>query len=226
MAVSRGALALIPARGGSKGVPGKNLQEVGGIPLVCRSIRAAQASKGVSRVVVSTDDDSIAAASEAEDACVIRRPAAIAGDTASSESALLHALEVLEQQGPLEAELVFLQCTSPFTTGEQIDAVLKALKTEDCNSSFAVTPWHGFLWLADGRGINHDPDLPRQRRQDLEPVFLETGAIYAMDTAAFRHCGSRFCPPSKPVVLIQCGPEIDTPEDLALCRSIAAQEDE
>ena len=226
MAVSRGALALIPARGGSKGVPGKNLQEVGGIPLVCRSIRAAQASKGVSRVVVSTDDDSIAAATEAEDAFVIRRPAAIAGDTASSESALLHALEVLEQQGPLETELVFLQCTSPFTTGDQIDAVLKALKTEDCNSSFAVTPWHGFLWRADGRGINHDPDLPRQRRQDLEPVFLETGAIYAMDIAAFRHCGSRFCPPSKPVVLNRCGPEIDTPEDLALCRSIAAQEDE
>jgi len=226
MAVSRGALALIPARGGSKGVPGKNLQEVGGVPLVCRSIRAAQASKGVSRVVVSTDDDSIAAATEAEDAFVIRRPAAIAGDTASSESALLHALEVLEQQGPLETELVFLQCTSPFTTGEQIDAVLSALQAQNCNSSFAVSPWHGFLWRADGQGINHDPAQPRQRRQDLEPAFLETGAIYAMNIAAFRRCGSRFCPPTSAVVLEQVGPEIDTPEDLALCRSIAAQKGE
>ena len=226
MAVPRGALAVIPARGGSKGIPGKNLQTVGEIPLVCRSIRAAQASNGVGRVVVSTDDDAIAAAAEAEGASVIRRPAAIAGDTASSESALLHAVDVLEEQGPLEAEMVFLQCTSPFTTGAQIDAVLAALKREGCNSSFAVTPWHGFLWRADGRGINHNPEHPRQRRQDLEPAFLETGAIYAMDVTAFRRCGSRFCPPARPVVLEQVGPEIDTPEDLALCRSIAAQKGE
>ena len=226
MAAPRGALALIPARGGSKGIPGKNLQTVGHVPLVCRSIRAAQASHGVGRVVVSTDDDAIAAAAEAEGASVIRRPAAIAGDTASSESALLHALELLEAQGPLEAEMVFLQCTSPFTTGAQIDGVLAALKEEDCNSSFAVTPWHGFLWRADGRGINHNPELPRQRRQDLEPAFLETGAIYAMGVTAFRRCGSRFCPPARPVVLEQVGPEIDTPEDLALCRSIATQKGE
>ena len=226
MAVSRGALVLIPARGGSKGIPGKNLQQVGGVPLVCRSIRAAKASNGVGRVVVSTDDDAIAAAAEHEGAGVIRRPAAIAGDRASSESALLHALELLEAQGPLEAEMVFLQCTSPFTTGAQIDAVLAALKEDDCNSSFAVTPWHGFLWRADGRGINHDPGQPRQRRQDLEPAFLETGAIYAMDITAFRRSGSRFCPPSSPVVLEQVGPEIDTPDDLALCRSIAAQKAE
>ena len=135
MAVPRGALALIPARGGSKGIPGKNLQTVGGVPLVCRSIRAALASNGVGRVVVSTDDEAIAAAAETEGAEVIRRPAEIAGDTASSESALLHALDVLEKQGPLETELVFLQCTSPFTTGAQIDAVLAALHGKGSNLS-------------------------------------------------------------------------------------------
>ena len=223
MAVPHGALALIPARGGSKGIPGKNLQTVGDVPLICRSIRAAQTSNGVGRVVVSTDDDAIAEAAEAEGAIVIRRPAAIASDTASSESALLHALDELEEQGPLETELVFLQCTSPFTTGAQIDAVLTALQKEGCSSSFSVSPWHGFLWRADGRGINHDPGLPRQRRQDLEPAFLETGAIYAMGVKAFRGCGSRFCPPTRPVVIEEVGPEIDTPEDLALCRNIAAQ---
>ena len=226
MAVPHGALALIPARGGSKGIPGKNLQTVGDVPLICRSIRAAQASNGVGRVVVSTDDDAIAEAAEAEGAIVIRRPAAIAGDTASSESALLHALDELEEQGPLETELVFLQCTSPFTTGAQIDAVLTALQKEGCSSSFSVSPWHGFLWRADGCGINHDPELPRQRRQDLEPAFLETGAIYAMGVKAFRGCGSRFCPPTRPVVIEEVGPEIDTPEDLALCRNIAAQKGE
>ena len=222
MAVSRGALALIPARGGSKGIPGKNLKEVGGIPLVGRSIRAARASRGVERVVVSTDDDAIARAARQHGAEVVMRPAVIAGDTASSESALLHALDTLAGDGPLLPRLVFLQCTSPFTTGDQIDRVLAALDQPQLNSAFAVAPWHGFLWRSDGRGINHDPERPRQRRQDLEPAFLETGAIYAMRTDAFRSGGSRFCAPWQPVIVEDSGPEIDTPTDLALCRSLAA----
>ena len=221
MTAAAAALALIPARGGSKGIPGKNLQEVGGVPLVGRSVQAALASTRVSRVVVSTDDDAIAAAARSHGAEVVRRPEHLAGDTASSESALLHALERLSLDGPLPSQLVFLQCTSPFTSGEQIDQVLEALDAPGVNSSFAVAPWHGFLWRGDGRGINHDPQQPRQRRQDLEPAYLETGAIYAMDTAAFRAGGSRFCPPWQPVVLQNPGPEIDTPADLALCRALA-----
>ena len=221
MTAAAAALALIPARGGSKGIPGKNLQEVEGISLVGRSVQAALASTRVSRVVVSTDDDAIAAAARSHGAEVVRRPEHLAGDTASSESALLHALEQLAMDGPLPPQLVFLQCTSPFTSGEQIDQVLAALDAPAVNSSFAVAAWHGFLWRGDGRGINHDPLLPRQRRQDLEPAYLETGAIYAMDMAAFRDSGSRFCPPWQPVVLEHPGPEIDTPSDLALCRALA-----
>ena len=84
---------MIPARGGSKGIPGKNLQAVGGLSLVARSVQAAFASRGVDRVVVSTDDDAIAEEAQSHGAEVVRRPVAIAGDTASSESALLHALD-------------------------------------------------------------------------------------------------------------------------------------
>ena len=221
MTAAAAALALIPARGGSKGIPGKNLQEVEGVSLVGRSVQAALASTRVSRVVVSTDDDAIAAAARSHGAEVVRRPEHLSGDTASSESALLHALEQLSMDGPLPPQLVFLQCTSPFTSGEQIDQVLAALDAPAVNSSFAVAAWHGFLWRGDGRGINHDPQQPRQRRQDLEPAYLETGAIYAMDMAAFRDSGSRFCPPWQPVVLEHPGPEIDTPSDLALCRALA-----
>ena len=221
MTAAAAALALIPARGGSKGIPGKNLQEVEGVSLVGRSVQAALASNRVSRVVVSTDDDAIAAAARSHGAEVVRRPEHLSGDTASSESALLHALEQLSMDGPLPPQLVFLQCTSPFTSGEQIDQVLAALDAPAVNSSFAVAAWHGFLWRGDGRGINHDPLLPRQRRQDLEPAYLETGAIYAMDMAAFRDSGSRFCYPWQPVVLEHPGPEIDTPSDLALCRALA-----
>ena len=221
MAASAGALALIPARGGSKGIAQKNLQIVGGIPLVSRCVLAALNSQRITRVVVTTDDAGIEEAVVDAGAQVVRRPADISGDLATSESALLHALNALEQRGALESTLVFLQCTSPFTSGHQIDRVLAALDQPELNSSFAVRPWHGFLWRADGEGINHDPALPRQRRQDLQPAYLETGAIYAMRTAPFRRIGSRFCAPWQPVVLPDSGPEIDTPDDLALCRSIA-----
>ncbi|QNI84115.1 N-acylneuraminate cytidylyltransferase [Synechococcus sp. PROS-7-1] len=214
------ALALIPARGGSKGIPGKNLQEVGGRPLVVRTIDAARASQNVKRVVVSTDDFTIRAAALKAGAEVVERPSGIAGDVASSESALLHAIKVLEQLGPIPNRLVFLQCTSPFTNASQIDRVLKALEDPVINSSFSVQPWHGFLWREDGRGINHDPTHPRKRRQDLEPSYIETGAIYAIRTSAFRQSGSRFCAPWRPVVIVDSGPEIDTPADLALCRSL------
>ena len=221
MAVPRGALALIPARGGSKGIPGKNLQEVGGLPLVCRSIRAAQASNDVGRVMVSTDDDAIAAAAEAEGAGVIRRPAAIAGDAASSESALLHALDVLEQQGPLETELVFLQyllhdgCPDRCGAGRpKTRAILQQLRRHPGTA----------LWRADGRGINHDPAASPTppgpgtgvsgNRRDLRH---ERGGLPALR--------QRFCPPSRPVVLKRSG-RVDTLHDLDLCRSIAAQEGE
>jgi CMP-N-acetylneuraminic acid synthetase len=220
MTILSGALALIPARGGSKGIPCKNLQTVGGRPLVVRSIDAALASKGIERVVVSTDDPVIRVTALEAGAEVVERPASISGDTASSESALLHALTALECIGSVPERLVFLQCTSPFTSASQIDLVLKALDDPQINSSFAVQPWHGFLWREDGRAVNHDPSLARQRRQDLEPTFLETGAIYAMRTAAFRQSRSRFCPPWQPVVLHDRGPEIDTFADLALCRSL------
>ena len=83
-------VAIIPARGGSKGVPRKNLRRVGGVPLIERAVRTASETDSIDLVVVSTDDDEIAAVSEAAGARVVRRPADISGDTASSESAILH----------------------------------------------------------------------------------------------------------------------------------------
>jgi len=212
--------AFIPARGGSKGIPGKNLQLIGGVTLVGRAVDAALASKRVSRVFVSTDDDDISIVAQSHGAEVVNRPVDIAGDFSSSESALIHALNVLERKSLLPENLVFLQCTSPFTNGDQIDKVLAALDDSNVNSSFSVAPWHGFLWHGDGRGLNHDPYQPRQRRQDLVPAFIETGAIYAMRTKVFHASGNRFCAPWLPVVVNDSGPEIDTPLDLEVCRAI------
>ena len=213
-------LAIIPARGGSKGIHRKNLQEVGGKALIERTIRAAQSSRHISRVVVSTDDREIARVASRCEALVLERPAQLASDTTSSECALMHALIELGKSGDIEESFVFLQCTSPFTTSKDIDLVIESLHAYQCNSSFAVTPWHGFLWDKEGNGINHNPLLQRARRQDLAETYLETGSIYAVRTMSFMENKTRFCPPMHPVVVGHHPQEIDDLKDLELCRAI------
>ena len=222
------AIALIPARGGSKGILSKNLQPVGGVPLITRAVRAAKNAKGLDAVVVSTDDADIAREAQSAGAEVVQRPHELAGDQASSESALMHALVTLARERSLPEAFVFLQCTSPFTTGEQIDRVLDELVSSNANLAFSVTPWHGFLWRVDsnggGIGVNHDAGLPRQRRQDLPPTYLETGAIYALRTKAFMEQQTRFIAPLLPVVIDAPAPEIDSPTDLERCQLLASLE--
>jgi N-acylneuraminate cytidylyltransferase len=219
------AAALILARGGSKGVPGKNLARVGGLSLLARSIRAARAARRVASVWVSTDCPAIAAEARAFGARVIDRPAALAQDDATSESGWLHALPVIRSAHPDIARLAFLQCTSPFTRGDDIDACLAALDRPGAACAMTVLPDHGFLWHAgpDGfaRGTNHDETRQRPRRQDLPPAFRESGAVYAVRVSAFERVGRRFCGPVVPVTVDHPGLEIDTPCDLALVRALA-----
>lgn len=188
-------LAVIPARGGSKGIPRKNLMPVGGHALVARSVAAARAASGVGRIVVSTDDDEIAEVARAAGAEVVRRPPALADDQASSEAALLHVLETLERETGYRPELlVFLQCTSPLTIAEDIDGTIGALVRDHADCALAVARCHHFLWRAtpDGAaGVNHDP-ARRLRRQDREPEFVETGAVYVMRAAGFVRARHRF----------------------------------
>ena len=120
-------VAVIPARGGSKGVPGKNLAPVAGVPLVVRAIRACLAAGRVSEVVVSTDDDGIAATAAQAGAIVVRRPAELANDTASSEAALRHVLET-RYADRLPEVLLLVQCTSPFITAAEVDEVVAAIQ--------------------------------------------------------------------------------------------------
>ncbi|MFF4402345.1 cytidylyltransferase domain-containing protein [Streptomyces sp. NPDC001480] len=143
----RRILAVIPARGGSKGVPAKNLAPVGGVPLVARAVRECRAGRLVTDVVVSTDDQAIAAAAREAGAEVVLRPAAIAGDTATSEAAVLHAMEAHEALHGAAVDVVLLvQCTSPFILREDIDGVASAVVEGGADTALTVAPFHGFVW--------------------------------------------------------------------------------
>jgi len=216
---------VILARGGSKGVPGKNLRPIGGLSLVARSIRAGRAARSVTQVHVSTDDAAIAAEARRFGAEVIERPAELSGDSATSESGWLHALEVIEAQGRAVGRLVFLQCTSPFTTGADIEACLAEMEAKGADCALSVIEDHSFLWSTDaagrGVGVNHDETRQRQRRQDLPPAYRESGAIYCVRRDEFAKSGQRFCGPVALCPVAHPAIEIDTLDDLMLCSQIA-----
>ncbi|WSB48108.1 N-acylneuraminate cytidylyltransferase [Streptomyces cellulosae] len=143
----RRVLAVIPARGGSKGVPAKNLAPVGGVPLVARAVRECRAARHVTDVVVSTDDAAIAETARQAGAEVVLRPADLAGDTATSEAAVLHALDAHEALHGARVDVVLLvQCTSPFLTREDVDGVAAAVAHGDADTAVTVAPFHGFVW--------------------------------------------------------------------------------
>jgi N-acylneuraminate cytidylyltransferase len=189
-------LAVIPARGGSKGIPRKNLRLLAGKPLIAHAIGQALSARFVNRVIVSTDDIEIAEVSEKHGAQVVVRPAEISGDAATSESALLHALNHVRRTEGYEPDLlVFLQCTSPLTLAEDIDGTISKMLAENADTALAVAPFHYFIWRTDARegavGVNHDrrTRLLRQQRGDQ---FLETGAVYVMRVPGFRAAKHRF----------------------------------
>jgi len=214
--------AIIPARGGSKGIPRKNVIPFCGKPLIAWTIEAGRQSRLINRVVVSTDDDEIAAVAEQYGAEVIRRPGDISTDISSSEDALLHALDQLPQQPDYT---VFLQCTSPLTTGADIDQCIETLLKSGADTAFTATESHRFIWKTPmaAEGVNHSGAV-RKRRQDLEKEFAENGAVYVMNTTAFMEHKHRFF--GQTVISEMPAArswEIDSPEDLTIAAALMLQ---
>ncbi|MCB1034672.1 MAG: acylneuraminate cytidylyltransferase [Acidobacteria bacterium] len=211
---------MIPARGGSKGVPGKNLRPLGGVPLLVWSLRQAAATSAVTRIVVSTDDPAIADIARREGAEVVERPVELAGDTASSESALVHALKELEEREGYSPDLVvFLQATSPLRRQDEIQRALETLDREGADSLFSASVVHGFVWRhQDGelRALTYD-HLHRPRRQDIGEDLLENGSIYIFKPWVLERHGNRL---GGRVAVHRMDPldsfQVDTPEDLEL----------
>ncbi|MEM6325525.1 MAG: acylneuraminate cytidylyltransferase [Bacteroidota bacterium] len=223
-------LAIIPARGGSKGIPRKNVLPFAGRPLLAHSIRHASQSTSVTRVVVSTDDTEIAAVADAEGAEVVWRPEDISGDTASSESALLHALDTLREMNGYEPDLVvFLQATSPVRRPDDVQLAIETLIAEEADSLLSVSLVHGFVWRmeADGpRSLSYD-HRNRPRRQDAPVDVVENGSIYVFKPDVLRREGNRL---GGRVAVYRQDPldsfQIDEPGDFSLLEALhSAQRD-
>lgn len=187
-------LAIIPARGGSERIPRKNLMPLAGLPVVAHSIRHALAAAAVDEVVVSTDDDEIAAVAHSFGAEVVRRPPELSTAEATSESALLHVLDARRADGHDDPELVvFLQCTSPVRRRGDIDAAVATLRETGADSVFSATDSRWLLWAdaADGpRPLNYDFER-RRREQDMAREVRENGSIYVTRTELLRERGNR-----------------------------------
>jgi CMP-N,N'-diacetyllegionaminic acid synthase len=178
-------LGVIPARGGSKGVPRKNLRTVGGKPLLAWTIEAAARSRYLDRVVVSSDEAEIRAAAQALGAEALERPAELARDDSPGIDPVLHALRAL----PGFDWVVLLQPTSPLRAAEDIDGALQRCVEQRANACVSVcaareTPYWMFTLGADRRlqRLMAGAEMP-DRRQDAPPVFVLNGAVYVARSA-------------------------------------------
>lgn len=213
-------LAIVPARGGSKAIPRKNVQIVGGKPLLAYSIEHAKAAAGITRIVISTDDEEIAAVAREYGAEVVWRPAEISGDTATSESALVQVLDFLEQSEDYKPDIVaFLQCTSPVRHPLDLDRAIETFHREDADSLLAAIPFQVFMWhMKDGvvAPLDYDP-RKRPRRQERDPEWIENGSFYLFKPAVLREHNSRL---GGKIAIHEidewCGLDINGPRDLKL----------
>jgi CMP-N-acetylneuraminic acid synthetase len=189
-----GALAVVLARGGSKGVPGKNIAPVAGRPCIAWTIDAARDARGVSRVVVSTDGARIAAVAREMGAEVVERPADLASDTARVDDAARHAvLEAENGLGGPAGPVVILYANVPVRPAGLIDRALSLLGVSGCDSvqSYAPVGKYHPWWMArvdaqgrvrpwEGEVLNHGVF----RRQDLPPAMVPDGGVIALSRAA------------------------------------------
>lgn len=175
-------IAIIPARGGSKGIPKKNIIDLAGRPLIAWSIEQARNSQLVDIIFVSTDDDKVADISRQYGAKIIKRPPKLATDFSSSEDVLIHAIDFIENKRGITIDLIiFLQATSPLREKNDIDNAIRQFLSKKADSLLSCTKLEDyFIWEKKGTNcfsVNYDY-RKRKRRQDIELQYLENGSIY------------------------------------------------
>lgn len=226
----RQVLAVIPARGGSKGLPGKNILPVGGKPLISYTIDAARSSPSIDRLILSSDDQAIMDAAR-EWGCEVpfRRPGALATDTATTIDVILHALDEL----PGYEVVVVLQPTSPLRTGHDIDEACRVFLESGAPACVSVSPVEQSpYWMYTvGERNRLQPVVPQRpastRRQDLPTVYAPNGAVYIADAGWLREERAFITDETVPYVMPAARSiDIDNAEDLEAFRARLSQTDD
>lgn len=212
-------LVVIPARGGSKGIPGKNIKHLAGKPLIQYTIEVARQVAGDSQICVSTDDEEIKGIAESLGLTVpFLRPAELATDKAGSYEVLLHALDFYSAGGKDYEKLLLLQPTSPFRTANHIREAMKMFtKSIDMVTSVKIShasPYFTLMEEDDAGWLQKSKRVPYVRRQDAPKVYELNGALYIINTASLRSGPiSDFTKVKKYVMEEACSVDIDTPLD-------------
>jgi N-acylneuraminate cytidylyltransferase len=220
-------VVIIPARGGSKGLPGKNIREFAGKPLIVHTIEHALGAPLVDAVYVSTDDEGIAEVSGDAGASIIDRPAELADDAATTESAIEHALSVIT---PPPDIVVLLQATSPLRPERALQEALEKFKAGEYDSLLSISPTHRFFWRVTGDTAVAEYDYAnRPRRQDIVPEdvrFVENGSLYIFTRKHFEAHGNRLGGRIGYVVFPEeYSGEIDSAADLAMLEAAHFEKD-
>ena len=175
-------IAIIPARGGSKGIPDKNIIPLAGKPLIAWSIEHALKSELIDSVWVTSDSQKILDVAKTYGARTIRRPSEISGDKATSEEAWIHALNEITEVAEIDL-LVCMQCTSPVRGAKDLDQAIEMYRSQGFDSLLSVTKIEDhFEWVDTDTGavpVNYD-HRNRKRRQDIDVKYLENGSFYIL----------------------------------------------
>ena len=209
--------AVVLARGGSKGIPRKNVIDFHGRPLIAWTILQVLDS-GIADVYVSTDDSEIASVAARYGARVIDRPADLSGDTASGDAGVLHAINEMKLVD--DAIVVMPQVTSPLRLSNHISAIAGLVLEGSCDSAFTAVRIDDICVWSLGekpKSVTYDSEA-RMMRQARPPLVVENGSVYCTRAGAFRRSGNRLSGRIGVSLMPKWTmPEIDEPEDLELC---------
>jgi len=194
MKIQNKASAIILARSGSKGIINKNLKKIDQKTLLEFSIKTALQSNAINNVFVSSDSIDYLQLAKSLGAETILRPKKLSSDKASSEDGLLHAISYIEENNfKISDNIIFMQCTSPFTSPEDLNKAFTNFMREELDSLFSAVKHHGFIWKKDTvTGINHNEKTLRKRRQEKNEEILESGAFYIFNKLKFKKAKNRF----------------------------------
>lgn len=225
-------LSIIPARGGSKGLPRKNIKPLNGTPLIIHSIINALNSHYINKVVVSTEDLEIQNIAEKSGAEVIMRPQKLADDNSKTIDVIIHALNHLENDGYRPVVIVILQPTSPLRTLNDVDSATEMFLKNDCDSVVSVCDFdHSPYWALKIKNDFLTPVFGQEylykRRQELPHLYIPNGAIFVSNPEKIIKYKSFYCPKTIPYIMpIDRSIDIDSALDFKLAEILLEEKNE